>query len=413
MKQDNSGKDNNETPLEKGNKESLQEDSASTINDNMEEGAAKKEETFEASQEKEEAYDNHSDMKSPGEDYTDTSDTDQTPLAERLGSINILGKRIGFGYIALVVLIIVILIFGLKSRFTGKSLEDYQSQEVAPKSDSMPNEMQPDNASDATAKSTESQIQDMESQKATSSDVQQQLATMPPVTITEERIKEIVKEFILNNPEVIMESLTSLEKKEAATNLEKKETVEKEAAPKEELSKTRGTMPMGKPFIGNQNGTLNIIEFFDYRCIHCSKVYPTLTKLIRDYPDLKITLVSLPFMGQESAISAKYSFAVSSLYPDKFPDFHADLLTAQSLDNPSIAKLMDKYSIDKEKVIQLVNSTKTDDFLKENLQLAKKSEVQGVPSFLINGEFLPGAASYEEFKKRIDAKPSAAATASK
>jgi len=211
--------------------------------------------------------------------------------------------------------------------------------------------------------------------------------------MTEESVKMIVKDFILNNPEVIMESLTKLEKK---TNEQRTKQSQ------EYLNKSGPAMSKGKPFIGNKNGTIRIVEFFDYRCIHCNKVYPKLIRLTKAYPNLKIALIPLPFMGVASTKATRFSLAVNHLYPNKFRAFHSDLIKAKTINDKFIFKLIKKHKLDKNKLIAVAGSDKIDRIIKENLKLAQKSGVQGVPSFVINGEFIPGAASYDEFKKKID-----------
>ena len=121
------------------------------------------------------------------------------------------------------------------------------------------------------------------------------------------------------------------------------------------------------------------------------------------YPNLRITLVPLPFMGSDSSKAVKYSLAVSKLYPNKFAAFHSDLIMAQAINDQFISKLITKYGFDKNKLTETVNSDAISNLIKEDVKLAQKSGVQGVPSFVINGEFIPGAASYEEFKNKIDA----------
>jgi protein-disulfide isomerase len=321
----------------------------------------------------------------PGENY---EDDDQRPQEETSGVMNFLGKKIGFGYIALALLIIVVLFFGAKNKILEYFSEPYNPE--------VPAISKPE---DAEAMQPAEPASPADEQKDAASDVPQDSAAMPQPQgsgMTEDGVKVIVKDFILNNPEVIMESLSKLQKKaEEQQAQESKES-------KEFLNKSGGTMAQGRPFIGNKDGTMNIVEFFDYQCIHCKNVYPDLMKLIAAYPNLKISLVQLPFMGPTSAKAVKFSLAVNNLYPDKFYSFHSDLIQSHSISEEGIMSLIDKYGLDKASLTIEANSDKVDKMIKDNLDLAQKSGVRGVPSFVINGESIPGAPSYDELKAKID-----------
>jgi protein-disulfide isomerase len=309
----------------------------------------------------------------PGENYDDGNDSDGY-------------KKINFGYVALAILVAVILFFGAKNKILEYFSGEHNTKAPVV-SDSKKDSIFP---SLHTKKLNESNVpESMHQSNAQQSDPVNQTSSM-----SEDDIKKTVKDFILNNPEIIMESLTKFERK---TNEQKAQKT------KEYLSKSSTTISKGRPFLGNKDGTLNIVEFFDYRCVHCNKVYPKLVKLMQAYPNLRITLVPLPFMGSDSSKAVKYSLAVSKLYPNKFAAFHSDLIMAQAINDQFISKLITKYGFDKNKLTETINSDAISNLIKEDVTLAQKSGVQGVPSFVINGEFIPGAASYEEFKNKIDA----------
>lgn len=344
--------------------------------------------------------DNDMPEKAPEENYTEDSPQDvemkeqeqyqqQKPeSAWSMDGVTILGRRIGLGYIAMAILIVVILFFGAKSKIMDYFSEPHKLE--AAEINTPPMNPQPAGTTNSQpADSTSAMVKDgaMPSQSATN----MQAASN---SMTDDQVKDIVKNYILNNPEIIMESLTKLQKKAEEQQVQ---------ASKEYISKSGDTISQGRPFIGNKAGTMNIVEFFDYQCVHCKLVYPDLMKLIQAYPDLKISLVQLPFMGQDSANAVKFSMAVNNLYPDKFYDFHSDLLKADQLNEQVIFSLIQKYAMNKDDLIKESNSDAVTKAITANLELAQKSGVRGVPSFIINGEFVPGAPSYDDLKMKIDA----------
>jgi len=326
-------------------------------------------------------YSNDEDSTSPEDSATPETTDGTTPPSTN--------KMI---YIGIAIVFAVILFFGIKDTiveyFSGE--EKTKAPVASPQAQDTP----------SIVPSNHTQALDSPSIKQQNNSVEPQQQQAPANTMTEDRVKEIVKSFILDNPEVIMESLTKFQKK--AQEEQAKQQAKQQRQAKEFLNKSSGTISTGKPFLGNKDGTLNIVEFFDYQCIHCNKVSPKLVRLTRAYPNLRIALVPLPFMGAASTKAAKFSLAVNSLHPNKFSAFHSDLIKAKSINDEFIFSLISKHGLDKNKLIAAVNSDKIDALLKENLKLAQKSGVRGVPSFVINGEFIPGAASYKDFKKKID-----------
>src|SRR6185369_1174490 len=85
----------------------------------------------------------------------------------------------------------------------------------------------------------------------------------------EKRVQELVKEYILANPEIILEAVQTLRKKQ--------EEAQKKAA--EEALKSKRADLQGAtdlPVAGNPKGDVTIVEFMDYRCGYCKGVQPTL-----------------------------------------------------------------------------------------------------------------------------------------
>jgi protein-disulfide isomerase len=323
------------------------------------------EETYEATEDRE--------MKGPGEQNA------ESPFS--MNGVTIMGRKIGFGYIAMGALIVVILFFGAKSK-----IMDYFSE---PHKLAVPVIEAPAIDTPAMGPTPTDTMNPPAAESMPAPNMQGM-----PSGMTEDQIKDVVKNYILNNPEVIMDSLTKLQKKSEEQQAQ---------ASKDYIHKSGGTMAQGKPFVGNKDGTMNIVEFFDYQCVHCKLVYPDLVKLMQAYPNLKISLVQLPFMGPDSAKAVKFSMAVNNLYPDKFNDFHSDLLKANTINEQFIFDLVTKYGMNKDNLIKESNSDSVTKMINENLDLAQKSGVRGVPSFIINGEFIPGAPSYDDLKMKIDA----------
>src|SRR5262245_22915528 len=95
-------------------------------------------------------------------------------------------------------------------------------------------------------------------------------------------VERIVREYLLKNPEVILEAIENLEKKrsESAQSAAKGVIVERQA----EIFNDPDS-----PVAGNPSGDIAIVEFFDYRCPYCKQVVAPLAQLLKE--DSKLRLV--------------------------------------------------------------------------------------------------------------------------
>jgi protein-disulfide isomerase len=324
------------------------------------------------------------------------------------GIMHVLREKVGLGYVAFGLLVVFIVFLGAKDKIMGyfvrtpevaqKPAWEAVNQPALPSESSMPAQSDSKAIPEAEATSPNSMMPDdgqaavntAASNDAASNGSNNTVAITNSSAAMADDKMDTMKDFIMNNPEVIIESLTRFQQKRLQES-------------KDYVAKSADKIISGKPFIGNKDGTLVITEFFDYRCGYCRKVYPDLLKLIKEYPDLKIVLIELPYGGDTSTKAAKFSLAVHALYPEQFYNFHTGLLNATFIDDKVIYALISQYNMDKTKLIEKANSDEIEKIISQNVQQATKAGVQGVPSFLINGEFVHGATSYSEFKKRLDA----------
>ena len=135
-------------------------------------------------------------------------------------------------------------------------------------------------------------------------------------------IEGIIKDYLLANPEVMLEVNNLLEAKMDKIQSERMAVAVKENA--DELFR-----PAATPIVGNTKGDVTLIEFFDYNCGYCRRAQADMQQLIADDPNLKVVLKEFPVLGDGSIEASQVSIAVRMLAPDKAGEFH-DALIAQS-----------------------------------------------------------------------------------
>ncbi len=122
-------------------------------------------------------------------------------------------------------------------------------------------------------------------------------------------IEKIVREYILKNPEIITEALTELERREQEAE---------EAARREVLTSSADILynSTRQVVLGNPQGSVTLVEFFDYNCGYCKRAYGDMVRLMDENPDLRVVLKEFPGLGQPSVEAAQVAIAVISVAPE-------------------------------------------------------------------------------------------------
>ena len=153
------------------------------------------------------------------------------------------------------------------------------------------------------------------------------------------------------------------------------------------------------PYIGVQNSTNVIIEFFDYRCGVCKKFHSELEKLKNDL-DFKVILMHVPVLGEKSEFLAKLSLAAYQEYQDpvKFSALYNELINLKKYNDRDIRNVFTKLNLDYSKVKKISQDKKFSDMIQANFKLGASIGMRGVPGLIINGKFYGGFKTKNELK---------------
>lgn len=209
------------------------------------------------------------------------------------------------------------------------------------------------------------------------------------------RIETVVKEYLLANPEVIVDALHAYEAKRMAQAHE-----EAQAA----IATHRAALENdpSSPSAGNPKGDVTIIEFFDFRCGYCKKVLPTLQEVLKGDPKIRTVFKDLPILGPDSQRAAIAGQAVWMIAPDKYLPFHVALMqTRGTIDDAQIMQIAKEVGIDQTKLKTAMADPGIKAKLQANLDLAEKLNINGTPAFIIGDKLLPGAVDQDTLKQAI------------
>ena len=156
------------------------------------------------------------------------------------------------------------------------------------------------------------------------------------------------------------------------------------------------------PSLGNPNGNLTIVEFFDYQCPYCKKLAPELAKLVQDDGNIRIVLKDWPIFGDASVSAAK--LALASKYQNKYAQAHDALIGADTkLTEATVNDLLAKAGVDvATAAADLQTHEKSiDDLLARNSDQAEAFGFQGTPGFIVGTFRIPGVLEMNVFKQVI------------
>ena len=153
-----------------------------------------------------------------------------------------------------------------------------------------------------------------------------------------------------------------------------------------------------RPYLENTEFYI-VIEFFDYNCGYCKRVFSDLMDLVSEDSNLKIVLVELPVLGDSSIIASKAALASHS--QGKYFQMHQKLIGHQGkIDINAIKSYASELELDIDLLIDDINKADTK-YIEENYIIADKLGINGTPTFLIGNEIIPGALDKSSFKNLL------------
>jgi protein-disulfide isomerase len=207
--------------------------------------------------------------------------------------------------------------------------------------------------------------------------------------------EQIIHDYILQHPEVVIEALQSAEDKMKAQGEERARAAVVER--RQELLDDPTA-----PVAGNPKGDVTVVEFFDYRCPYCKQVEPALEALLKEDRQLRIVYKELPILGKDSIYATRAALAARK--QAKYDKFHAAMMAAKGqIDEKVVLQVAASSGLDLERLKSDMNAAEIDEIIKRNYDLAQALDIHGTPAFVIGGELVPGAIDIATMKQKIAA----------
>ncbi|GAB4542386.1 MAG: DsbA family protein [Roseibium sp.] len=210
-------------------------------------------------------------------------------------------------------------------------------------------------------------------------------------------IEKIVRDYLLANPEVISEALTELDRREREAA---------EAARVQALTDSADILfnSTRQVVLGNPEGSVTLVEFFDYNCGYCKRAHGDMVKLMEENPELKMVLKEFPVLGQGSVEAAQVAVAVNSIAPEKYGEFHEALLLSRGQANRASAlAAATGVGLAEEDLLAAMQTDEASQTIEEVYSLANRLGLTGTPSYVIGNEVIMGAVGYDQLSEKLDA----------
>jgi protein-disulfide isomerase len=209
-------------------------------------------------------------------------------------------------------------------------------------------------------------------------------------------IGQIIKEYLISNPEVFIEVQGALEAKLEKENAERLKVAIAENA--EDIFRHPNAAVAGDP-----DGDITVVEFFDYNCGYCKRGLADVVKLVESDPKVRVVFKELPILSKGSAEAARVALAARN--QGKYWELHRALLKARGQANEASAlKLAEELGLDMEQLKADMESDEVKAEIAHSEALAKKMGVNGTPHFLIGDRSIPGAPEdlYEQLSTHVN-----------
>jgi protein-disulfide isomerase len=212
-------------------------------------------------------------------------------------------------------------------------------------------------------------------------------------------IERIVRDYLLQHPELLQEVMSELEKRQAVAE------AEKHRAAVNQYSTSIFNSPR-QVTLGNPQGDVTVVEFFDYNCGYCKRAMTDMLELIKGDAKIKFVLKEFPVLGEGSLQAAQIAAAVrmqDKTGGKKYLEFHQKLLSGRGqVDKARALTAAKEIGLDTARIEKDIAGDEVRATLEESFKLAEALGLNGTPSYVVGGEVVVGAVGLKALKEKVN-----------
>ncbi len=206
-------------------------------------------------------------------------------------------------------------------------------------------------------------------------------------------LEALIRNYILDHPEVVIESLQRMEKRERIAH-------ERQQATRVAALADAIAHDPDDPIIGNSDGDVTLVEFFDYQCGYCKQMIEPLLDLANSDGRLRIVMKEFPILGPVSVTAA--SAALAARNQNRYEEFHIALMQFRGrLSESAIFQAAREVGLDTKRLQSDMQAPEITAHFEQVKRLASALSINGTPAFIINGIIIPGAVSLDRLEAEV------------
>ncbi len=207
-----------------------------------------------------------------------------------------------------------------------------------------------------------------------------------------------IREYLLENPGVIIEAINVLEQRNAVA----------EAAADKELVAVNADELFNDGYSwvgGNPDGDITLVEFMDYRCGYCRRAVPEVAELLAEDGNIRFVIKEFPILGDASVVSSRFAVATKHVAgDDAYKQVHDALMEFGGEPNEvTLRRLSDGLGLDSDAIMEAMDSDRVTDEINQTRELARRMQISGTPSFVLGSEMLRGYLTADQMLQIADA----------
>ena len=217
----------------------------------------------------------------------------------------------------------------------------------------------------------------------------QDVAAIDPTTLN-----PLIESYLMGDPKILQRMSVALDTTLQAEEREQATTAI--AAMREAIFNDPGQVVLGNP-----DGDVTLVEFFDYNCGYCRAALPDMATLLAEDPDLRVVLKEFPILSNESIDAARVAVLVGDADVDYWT-FHETLFTSRSQVDKQVALAaasdlgLSPVALELDMGTEAVSQT-----IQTSYEIARALNITGTPTYIIGNEIIPGAIGLDELRTRI------------
>ncbi len=211
--------------------------------------------------------------------------------------------------------------------------------------------------------------------------------------LSEDRVRELVLETIRENPQIVMEAVAILQSRDAEAQA---------ASQAEVLIRERDALERdpNAPVLGNPEGDVTVVEFFDYNCPYCRRVKPEVEALLAADPNVRLVYREWPILGEGSVFAARAALAARE--QGLYDEFHWAMMGMNGrAEEGAVLRVAEEVGLDVAQLRRDMEAPEVEEHIQTSMRLTQALGLNGTPSFVIGDALVPGVVDVEQLQTLV------------